>query len=85
MLKLYQLSDIAFGEDESDYVKRMMAELGGEGHARMEVMEVAKLRYRQEEVKGIIDALKNSDFSTGHFKINMRDAVVMLLQKVYEL
>jgi hypothetical protein len=84
MLKPYQLADIAFGEDESDYVKRMITGYR-EDYPLREILDVAKLRYRQEEIKGIIDALKNSDFSTGHFKINMRDAVVMLLQKVYEL
>lgn len=86
MLRPQSLPDVAFGEDENDYVHRMIAGYRSD-YPMMQIAEVAKARYRQIAVSELINQLNNCTHDIGSFQhqANMRDAVVMLLKKVYEL
>jgi hypothetical protein len=82
---LSRLPEVQFGESSRDYILRVKEEWAQSGEGMMELMETARLKYRQDEIRGMVETLKTADFSTTLFKQTMRDAVVLLLQKAFHL
>ena len=75
---LQEMPDLSFGEDQSDYVKKCMSWAREQGHSSVEVMGLAKAKWKSWQVERlIIDIEENGDAAA------LRDAVVMLLKDRY--
>ena len=82
---LQRLPEVQFGESCRDYILRVKAEWAESGEGLVHLIEMARLKYQQDEVRSMVETLKTAEFGTALFKQTMRDAVVMLLQRAFHL
>lgn len=82
---LQRLPEIQFGESSRDYILRIKQEWAESGEGLVDLIEMVRLKYQQDEVRSMVETLKTAEFGTALFKQTMRDAIVLLLQRTFHL
>ncbi len=74
---LQEMPDLSFGQDQTDYVMQCMSWAREQGHSSVEVMELAKAKWRSWEVERLIVEIEEGSQAA------LQRAVLMLLKDRY--
>lgn len=74
---LQEMPDLSFGEDQSDYVKKCMSWAREQGHSSVEVMSLAKAKWKSWEIERLIVEIEEGSQAA------LQRAVLMLLKDRY--
>lgn len=74
---LQEMPDLSFGEDQTDYVKKCMSWAREQGHSSVEVMDLAKAKWKSWEIERLLIEIEDGSQAA------LKAAVAMLLRDRY--
>ncbi len=76
---LQEMPDLSFGQDQNEYVRSCMSWARDQGHSSVEVMELAKAKWKSWEVERLLIEVEKGSVPA------LQRAVAMLLRDRYVL